>query len=201
MPFLETIGASFGLVAASEMGDKTQLLALSLAARFKKPVPILGGILIATVLNHGLASTAGSWISTHVSASLLAGILGVTFIAFGLWTLKPDDLEEPKESRWGPFLTTVVLFFLAEMGDKTQLATVALAAKYGSVWWVTFGTTLGMLAADGAAVFFGEAISRRLGMRRAGRIGVDVHLGASQMEGRLWTCKEERSFWDRPRRA
>lgn len=165
MPLLETIGASFGLVAASEMGDKTQLLALSLAARFKKPVPILGGILIATVLNHGLASTAGSWISTHVSASLLAGILGVTFIAFGLWTLKPDDLEEPKESRWGPFLTTVVLFFLAEMGDKTQLATVALAAKYGSVWWVTFGTTLGMLAADGAAVFFGEDISRRLGMK------------------------------------
>lgn len=165
MAALEIIGSSFGLVAASEMGDKTQLLALSLAARFKKPAPILAGILAATMLNHGLASTAGNWIAARVSPALLAGLLGLTFILFGLWTLKPDNLDEPKESRWGPFATTTVLFFLAEMGDKTQLATVALAAKFGNVWLVTLGTTLGMMAADGAAVFFGEAISRRLGMK------------------------------------
>jgi putative Ca2+/H+ antiporter (TMEM165/GDT1 family) len=162
---LEIIASSFLLVAASEMGDKTQLLAFSLATRYRRPWTILAGILVATVLNHGLASGAGSWIASEVPPRLLAGLLAVTFIAFGLWTLRPDTLEEGRgPERFGPFVTTVVLFFLAEMGDKTQLATVALAARFGSVVLVTVGTTLGMLAADGLAVFAGERLAERIPM-------------------------------------
>lgn len=163
---LETIGASFLLVAASEMGDKTQLLAFSLAARFRRPWTVLGGILLATVLNHLLAAAAGSWISAQVPPRLMAGVLAASFIAFGLWTLRPDTLDEARgPGRFGPFLTTTVLFFLAEMGDKTQLATVALAARYASVVAVTAGTTAGMLAADGLAVFLGERLAARVQMR------------------------------------
>jgi Ca2+/H+ antiporter, TMEM165/GDT1 family len=133
---MEAIVSSFLLVAASEMGDKTQLLAFSLAARFRKP-----------------------WV-------VMAGILAATFIAFGLWTLKPDTLEESeKPPRFGPFLTTVVLFFLAEMGDKTQLATVAMAARYHSVLQVTTGTTLGMMFSDGLAVFLGDKLAGRVQMK------------------------------------
>jgi putative Ca2+/H+ antiporter (TMEM165/GDT1 family) len=163
---LETIISSFLLVAASEMGDKTQLLAFSLAARYRRPWTVLGGILLATVLNHLLAATAGSWIAAQVSPRIMAGVLGASFIAFGLWTLKPDTLEEaPGPERFGPFLTTTVLFFLAEMGDKTQLATVALAARFSSVVAVTVGTTAGMLAADGLAVFLGERLAARVQMK------------------------------------
>ncbi len=163
---LETIGGSFLLVAASEMGDKTQLLAFSLAARYRRPWTVLGGILLATVLNHALAATAGSWIAAQVPPRVMAVLLGATFVGFGLWTLKPDTLEESREpSGLGPFLTTVILFFLAEMADKTQLATVALAARYRSVVRVTIGTTLGMLATDGLAVFLGERLARRVQMR------------------------------------
>jgi putative Ca2+/H+ antiporter (TMEM165/GDT1 family) len=162
---LETIGSSFLLVAASEMGDKTQLLAFSLAARYRRPWTVMGGILLATVLNHALAASAGSWIAAQVPPRVMAAILGATFIAFGLWTLRPDTLEEGRgPERFGPFVTTVVLFFLAEMGDKTQLATVALAARFGSVVLVTVGTTLGMLAADGLAVFAGERLAARIPM-------------------------------------
>jgi putative Ca2+/H+ antiporter (TMEM165/GDT1 family) len=163
---LETIGSSFLLVAASEMGDKTQLLAFSLAARYRRPWTVLGGILLATILNHLLAATAGSWIAAQVPPRILAGLLGAGFIAFGLWTLKPDTLDEARgPERFGPFLTTTVLFFLAEMGDKTQLATVALAAQYRSVVAVTIGTTAGMLAADGLAVFLGERLAARVQMK------------------------------------
>jgi putative Ca2+/H+ antiporter (TMEM165/GDT1 family) len=163
---LETIGSSFLLVAASEMGDKTQLLAFSLAARYRRPWTVMGGILLATVLNHALAATAGSWIASQVPPRVMAAVLGVTFIAFGLWTLKPDTLDEARgQDRFGPFLTTTVLFFLAEMGDKTQLATVALAARYASVVAVTVGTTAGMLAADGLAVFLGERLATRVQMK------------------------------------
>jgi putative Ca2+/H+ antiporter (TMEM165/GDT1 family) len=163
---LETIGSSFLLVAASEMGDKTQLLAFSLAARYRRPWTVMGGILLATVLNHALAASAGSWISAQVPPRVMAVILGITFIAFGLWTLKPDTLDEARApDRFGPFLTTTVLFFLAEMGDKTQLATVALAAQFGSVVAVTVGTTAGMLAADGLAVFLGERLAPRVQMK------------------------------------
>jgi len=163
---LETIGSSFLLVAASEMGDKTQLLAFSLAARYRRPWTVLGGILLATVLNHLLAASAGNWVAHQVPPRLLAAVLGATFIAFGLWTLKPDTLDEARgPDRFGPFLTTTVLFFLAEMGDKTQLATVALAAQFDSVVAVTVGTTAGMLAADGLAVLLGERLAARVQMR------------------------------------
>jgi putative Ca2+/H+ antiporter (TMEM165/GDT1 family) len=159
--------ASFLLVAASEMGDKTQLLAFSLATRFRRPWPIMAGILVATLANHGLASSVGAWISTNVPQRVLAAVLAATFFAFGLWTLRPDTLEESRgPERLGAFLTTVILFFLAEMGDKTQLATIALAARYDSIVLVTTGTTLGMLAADGLAVFLGERLSARISSSR-----------------------------------
>jgi len=178
---METVLGSFLLVAVSEMGDKTQLLAFSLASRYRRPWVVMAGILVATVLNHALAAGVGTWVSEHVPPRVMAGVLAATFLGFGLWTLKPDTLEETSgPSRLGPFLTTVVLFFLAEMADKTQLATVALAARYRSVVLVTVGTTLGMLAADGLAVFLGERLAARLPMRwiRAGAAGLFFLFGA-----------------------
>ncbi len=164
---MQAILASFLLVAVSEMGDKTQLLAFSLATRFRRPWPVMAGILVATVANHGLASSVGAWISAHVAPTVLAGVLAATFIAFGLWTLRPDSLDESGgQERFGAFLTTTALFFLAEMGDKTQLATVALAARYGDLVKVTLGTTLGMLATDGLAVFLGERLAARVSSAR-----------------------------------
>jgi len=160
---LEAIASSFALVAVSEMGDKTQLLAFSLAGRFRRPWTVMAGILVATLANHGLASSLGVWISAHIPQRVMAGVLAATFVAFGLWTLRPDTLDEDeKPSRFGPFVTTAVLFFLAEMGDKTQLATVALAARFHSAVMVTIGTTLGMMASDGLAVFLGEKLSSRV---------------------------------------
>jgi putative Ca2+/H+ antiporter (TMEM165/GDT1 family) len=153
------------LVALSEMGDKTQLLAFSLASRYRRPWVVMAGILTATVLNHALAAGAGSWVSTHVRPQVLAGALGLTFVGFGLWTLKPDTLDaDARTDRFGPYVTTTILFFLAEMADKTQLATVALAARYQAVVLVTIGTTLGMLASDGLAVFLGERFAQRVPM-------------------------------------
>jgi Ca2+/H+ antiporter, TMEM165/GDT1 family len=163
---MEAVVSSFLLVAASEMGDKTQLLAFSLASRFRKPWVVMAGILAATLANHGLASSVGTWVSSHVPARVMAAILAATFIGFGLWTLKPDTLEESgKPPRFGAFLTTTILFFLAEMGDKTQLATVAMAARYQSVVLVTAGTTLGMLFSDGLAVFLGDKLAGRVQMK------------------------------------
>ncbi|QRO02620.1 TMEM165/GDT1 family protein [Archangium violaceum] len=160
---MEAIIGSFVLVAASEMGDKTQLLAFSLASRFRKPWVVLAGILVATLANHALAASVGSWVSAHVPQRVMAGILAALFIGFGLWTLKPDTLDETSSpARFGPFLTTVILFFLAEMGDKTQFATVAVAARYQSVFWVTVGTTLGMMASNGLAVFLGEKLAGKV---------------------------------------
>ncbi len=158
--------SSFALVAASEMGDKTQLLAFSLAARFRKPIPVLAGIFFATVLNHGLASTLGQWIAAQVPPQVLSLGLAATFIGFALWTLKPDSLEESlQEPRFSAFVTTLVLFFLAEMGDKTQLATVALAAHFQSATTVTLGTTAGMMVTDGLAVFLGDRLASRVQMK------------------------------------
>ena len=163
---LNAILASFALVAASEMGDKTQLLALSLASRFRRPWTVMAGILTATLANHLLASEVGTWVSAHVPPRLMAAVLAAMFIAFGLWALRPDTLdgEGQGSSGYGPYLTTTVLFFLAEMGDKTQLATVALAAEFRSVSLVTTGTTLGMLASDGLAVFVGSKLAGRVSM-------------------------------------
>jgi Ca2+/H+ antiporter, TMEM165/GDT1 family len=179
---LEAILSSFVLVAISEMGDKTQLLAFSLATKYRRPWVVMGGILAATLLNHTLASGVGTWISARVPAHLMAAILAATFIGFGLWTLKPDTLEEQKKpDRFGPFVTTAILFFLAEMGDKTQLATVALAARYRSVLLVTTGTTLGMLASDGLAVFVGERLAHRVSMKwlRVGAASLFFAFGAA----------------------
>ncbi|QQR41883.1 MULTISPECIES: TMEM165/GDT1 family protein [Myxococcus] len=163
---LEALVGSFVLVAASEMGDKTQLLAFSLATRFRKPWHVLAGIFVATVANHALASSVGSWVSAHVPAKWMALLLAVLFIGFGLWTLKPDTLDEDggKPPRFGAFLTTVVLFFLAEMGDKTQLATMAVAARYQAPITVTLGTTAGMMLSDGLAVFLGDRLAGRVQM-------------------------------------
>lgn len=162
----EAISSSFLLVAASEMGDKTQLLAFSLAAKYKKPVPIMAGIFVATVLNHALASWGGFWVASIVSPMMMANILGAIFVAFALWTLKPDEADEVSEvSKFGPFLTTTFLFFMAEMGDKTQLATVALGANFQSAWAVTLGTTLGMMVTDGLAVVAGDQLSHKINMK------------------------------------
>lgn len=148
------------------MGDKTQLLAFSLAAKYKKPLPVLAGIFVATILNHALASWGGHWVATAVNPMWLSNILGVIFVAFALWTLKPDEADEVSDnSKFGPFLTTVFLFFMAEMGDKTQLATVALGAKFPSAWAVTLGTTLGMMVTDGIAVFVGDQLAHKINMK------------------------------------
>ncbi len=184
---MEPILSSFFLVAISEMGDKTQLLAFSLAARYHRPWVVMGGILAATVLNHALASGVGVYVSEHVPPRLMAAVLAATFIVFGLWTLKPDTLDQDaKPDRFGPFLTTAVLFFLAEMADKTQLATVALAARYQSIVLVTMGTTLGMLASDGLAVFVGERLAQRIPMKwiRVAAASVFIAFGAAS----AWTA-------------
>jgi Ca2+/H+ antiporter, TMEM165/GDT1 family len=168
---MEAIVSSFLLVALSEMGDKTQLLAFSLASRFKQPWYVMAGILTATLANHALASAVGIWIAAHVSPRIMAGVLAATFIGFGLWTLRPDTYEEKRgSSSFGTYFTTASLFFLAEMGDKTQLATVALAARYHSVLLVTTGTTLGMLASDGLAVFLGDRLAQRVPMKWIRRV-------------------------------
>ncbi len=165
---LTTIFLSTGVVALAEMGDKTQLLAFLLAARFKKPVPIILGILLATIVNHGFAGALGAWITTLLSPNALGWILGISFIAMAIWTLKPDEIEEDEAKiagRFGVFGATTITFFLAEMGDKTQIATVALAANYSSVLLVVIGTTLGMMIADVPAVFIGTKFAQKVSMK------------------------------------
>lgn len=165
---LTTILISTGVVALAEMGDKTQLLAFLLAARFKKPVPIILGILLATIINHGFAGALGAWITTLLSPKTLGWILGFLFIAMAIWTLKPDEIEEDEAKiagRFGVFGATTITFFLAEMGDKTQIATVALAANYSSVFLVVIGTTLGMMIADVPAVFIGTKFAQKVSMK------------------------------------
>lgn len=153
---MQTFIQSFLLVAISEMGDKTQLLAFVLAARFQKPFVILWGIFLATILNHFCAAYLGAFASSWLSPQMLRWGLAATFFAFAIWILVPDKEEGVKKDRYGAFITTFVLFFLAEMGDKTQLATVALAAKFQDIWLVTLGTTCGMMLTNGLAVFFGK---------------------------------------------
>jgi putative Ca2+/H+ antiporter (TMEM165/GDT1 family) len=165
---ITTILISTGVVALAEMGDKTQLLAFLLAARFKKPVPIILGILLATIVNHGFAGALGAWITTLLSPNALGWILGISFIAMAIWTLKPDEIEEDEAKiagRFGVFGATTITFFLAEMGDKTQIATVALAANYSSVILVVIGTTLGMMIADVPAVFIGTKFAQKVSMK------------------------------------
>jgi putative Ca2+/H+ antiporter (TMEM165/GDT1 family) len=165
---MESLFVSTGVVALAEIGDKTQLLAFILAARFKKPLPIIAGILLATLVNHGLAGALGAWITNSVSPEILRWVLGVSFLGMAIWTMIPDKIEDGETrvaSRFGVFGATLVTFFLAEMGDKTQLATVALAAHYAAPLTVVIGTTLGMLIADVPAVFIGDKLANRIPMR------------------------------------
>ena len=165
---MEAFFVSTAIVALAEIGDKTQLLALVLAARFRKPWPIVLGILVATLANHGLAGAVGAWVTTVVGPQILRWILGASFIAMAVWMLIPDKLDEGEADgtpRWGVFGTTLVAFFLAEMGDKTQIATVMLAAQYNAYLWVVAGTTLGMMLANAPVVWLGDRITRLVPIR------------------------------------
>jgi putative Ca2+/H+ antiporter (TMEM165/GDT1 family) len=165
---VEALFVSTGVVALAEIGDKTQLLAFILAARFKKPWPIIAGILCATIVNHGVAGALGAWITSAVSPGNLRWVLGASFIGMAIWTLIPDKIEDEETQvakRFGVFGATLITFFLAEMGDKTQIATVAMAAHYANPLWVVIGTTLGMLLADVPAVFIGDRLADRIPMK------------------------------------
>jgi putative Ca2+/H+ antiporter (TMEM165/GDT1 family) len=165
---LEAFLVSTGVVALGEMGDKTQLLAIVLAAAFRRPGPIVAGILVATLANHAAAGALGGWIAQALGPELLRWVIGLSFLAMAGWMLIPDRIEADaarERHRLGVFGTTVVAFFLAEMGDKTQIATVALAARYASIVQVVLGTTLGMLIANVPAVYLGEKIAARVSMR------------------------------------
>ena len=165
---MEAFLISTGIVALAEMGDKTQLLSLVLAARFRKPWPIVLGILAATLANHALAAAAGTWVTTVLGPAALRWVLGGSFIAMAAWMLIPDKLDadaSARATRLGVFGTTLVAFFLAEMGDKTQVATVMLAAQYLTWAAVVAGTTLGMLLANAPVVWFGDAVTRRVPIR------------------------------------
>jgi Ca2+/H+ antiporter, TMEM165/GDT1 family len=165
---MEAFLVSAGVVALAEIGDKTQLLALVLAARYRKPIPIVFGILVATLLNHALAGSVGAWIAHAVNPQTMRWILGASFLAMAVWMLIPDKLEDEqqvKPPRFGVFATTVFAFFLLEMGDKTQIATIALAAKYPQLAAVVAGTTFGMMLANVPAVFLGDVAATKLPLR------------------------------------
>ena len=178
-PPMEAFFVSTAIVAIAEMGDKTQLLALVLAARFRKPWPIVLGILAATLANHALAGAVGAWVTTFMGPQVLRWVLGACFIAMAIWMLIPDKLDEDETatvSRWGVFGTTLVAFFLAEMGDKTQIATVVLAAKYNAYLWVVAGTTLGMMLANAPVVWLGERITRLVPLRIVHMVSAAIFL-------------------------
>lgn len=167
---MEAFFASFAMVAIAEMGDKTQLLSFVLAARFRgRHWSIIAGIFAATVANHLFAAFVGDWVAAKVPQDVMRWVLGIGFIAFAVWALFPDRLGEGEDRKglaFGAFATTLVAFFLAEMGDKTQLATVALGAKYDSLSAVVFGTTFGMMAANVPAVLLGERLAQYIPLWR-----------------------------------
>jgi len=165
---MEALLVSTGIVALAEIGDKTQLLAFILAARFRRPWPIILGIFVATIANHAGAGALGAWITSLVAPETMRWVLGVSFIAMAIWTLIPDKIDEDEtttKTHYGVFGTTLVAFFLAEMGDKTQIATVALAAQYQAFASVVMGTTLGMMIANVPAVLLGDRIAHRIPVR------------------------------------
>lgn len=164
---MEAFLVSLSTVALAEMGDRTQLLSLLLATRFRKPWPILAGVLVATLANHALAGVVGVWFGRRLTPAILDAVVGISMIGMSLWMLKPDALDENdgKQTQRGVFLTTLIAFFIAEIGDKTQIATVALAAGYSDLYAVVAGTTFGMLVANAPAVFLGHAFADRLPMR------------------------------------
>ena len=165
---VEALLISTGVVALGEMGDKTQLLAVLLAVKFRKPVPIILGIFVATLFNHASAGLVGGWIAQVLGPVVLRWVIGLSFIAMAGWMLVPDKIDDDAAAtapqRFGVFGTTVIAFFLAEMGDKTQIATVALAARFQDLWAVVAGTTLGMLIADVPAVFVGDRLAKKIPM-------------------------------------
>ncbi|MBV2216332.1 MAG: TMEM165/GDT1 family protein [Diaphorobacter sp.] len=165
---MEAFLVSTAIVTLAEMGDKTQLLSLVLAARFRKPWPIVLGIFVATLANHALAGAVGSWVTTVLGPQVLRWVLGLSFIAMAVWMLIPDKLDDDGEGaapRFGVFGTTLVAFFLAEMGDKTQVATVMLAAQYSAYFWVVAGTTLGMMLANAPVVWLGDRLVKKVPIR------------------------------------
>jgi putative Ca2+/H+ antiporter (TMEM165/GDT1 family) len=165
---MEAFLVSTGVVALGEMGDKTQLLAMLLAARFRKPWPIIAGIFVATIANHAAAGAVGGWVAQALGPDVLRWVIGLGFLAMAAWMLIPDKIDGDavlkQPARWGVFGTTIIAFFLAEMGDKTQIATVALAARYPDLVAVVLGTTLGMMISNVPAVFLGDAIAKRVKM-------------------------------------
>jgi Ca2+/H+ antiporter, TMEM165/GDT1 family len=176
---MEAFFVSTGIVALAEMGDKTQLLSLVLAARFRKPWPIVLGIFVATLFNHALAGALGTWVTTALGPDVLRWVLGGSFIAMAIWMLIPDKLDEgdgDAAPRYGVFVTTLVAFFLAEMGDKTQVATVMLAARFDAWAPVVAGTTLGMMLANAPVVWFGDQITRKVPIRLVHIVGAVIFL-------------------------
>jgi putative Ca2+/H+ antiporter (TMEM165/GDT1 family) len=179
---------STGIVAIAEIGDKTQLLSLVLAARLRRPWAIVAGILVATLLNHAIAGAVGAWVLSALGPHVMRWVLGVSFLAMAAWALVPDRLDDGDAStlsRWGAFGTTLVAFFLAEMGDKTQVATVALAARYDALVAVVAGTTLGMMLANVPVVLFGDRLTRRVPLRlvRAIAAAIFAALGLAALLG------------------
>lgn len=176
---MEAFLVSASVVALAEIGDKTQLLALLLAARFRKPVPIILGILVSTLLNHALAGAVGAWLAHAIGPVAMRWILGLSFIAMAIWALIPDKIdteEQQRAPRFGVFGTTVIAFFLLEMGDKTQIATVALAARFASLPAVVAGTTIGMMLANVPAVLLGEIAAKKLPMRLVRAVAAAIFL-------------------------
>ncbi|NEN74738.1 TMEM165/GDT1 family protein [Pelistega sp. NLN82] len=170
---------SSSTVALAEMGDKTQLLAFLLASRFKRPIPIILGITLATLINHGFAGSIGAWLSNLVSPDILRWILGISFIAMAIWMLIPDKLEAEKisfSSRFGVFGVTCLTFFLAEMGDKTQIATIAMAARFDQTALVILGTTAGMLIANIPSVFLGEKFAHHFSPKLIHTIAASIFI-------------------------
>ncbi|HBX36344.1 MAG TPA: hypothetical protein DEG76_03165 [Pseudohongiella sp.] len=190
---MEAFLVSTGLVTLAEIGDRTQLLAFLLAARFRRPAPIILAILLATLANHAVAGLIGSWLSALLEPQALRWVLGVSFVAMAVWVLIPDSLEDTKTktTSFGVFGTTFITFFLAEIGDKTQIATVALAAQYEALVWVVIGTTLGMMIANIPAVYVGDKLADRLPVRAIhivaaiifAALGVATLLGAGERLG------------------
>jgi putative Ca2+/H+ antiporter (TMEM165/GDT1 family) len=177
---MEALFTSTLLVAIAEIGDKTMLLAIVLSARFRKPLPIVLGILFATLANHALAAFAGEFAAGLLQGKWFSVAVALSFIAMGLWTLVPDKLDEDEQprARGGAFLTTLIAFFLVEIGDKTQIATVALGARFENVALVTAGTTLGMMIANVPAVLLGNALVQRISLTTVHRIAAALFVGA-----------------------
>ena len=189
--FMEAFFVSVLAVTIGEIGDKTQLLALLLTVRFRKPAPIIAGIFVATIANHALAALLGQWVASNISSEVLRWMLGASFLAIAAWTLKPDEMEDDEllQGKYGIFLLTCITFFLAEIGDKTQLATVALSARYQDLLPVLLGTTLGMMLADVPAVFLGKVASPNFPFKYVRWVAASIFavLGVVVLLGASWT--------------